>query len=72
MTGMYKLVAPDGTEVSVCHLPDRKRPCLVTKSADSNIHYIVASFNGEEGVERFVETMNEILGKAKWIDEELD
>lgn len=50
-------------EISVQHLPDRKKPCLVCQQGNRGI--IVATFRSEEEVELFGKYLMDIIGKEE-------
>lgn len=52
----------NGYEVTVEHVPQRKKPCLMVKPNDENCFYKVASFNSEETADWFLTQMDKMFG----------
>lgn len=54
----------NGYEVTVQHIDERKKPCLLVKPKDENCFYKVASFNSEETADWFLTQMSRMFGRA--------
>ena len=55
----------NGYSVTVEHLPERKKPCLVVKPKGENCFYKVASFNSEETADWFLTQMSRMFEQTE-------
>lgn len=51
----------NGYAVTVEHIPERKKPCLMVKPKGDNCYYKVASFNSEQTADWFLTQMQRMF-----------
>ena len=62
--GYRTRIRGNGYEMLICHLPQRKKPCLMMTSKDSYKYRKVASFNSEEDADWFIEQLVGLIGQV--------
>ena len=67
MTGRIGISMNDVT-VTVEHMPERKKPCLMVKPKGENCYYKVASFNSEQTADWFLTQMKIMF--ERWVGDE--